>query len=71
MPNTIRNVIRFTGDTERIKQVLESVKADDHGIGSIDFNKILKKLLSRMTNNICLAYLTRTVNQKNLLRIGF
>lgn len=41
MPNTIRNVIRFTGDTERIKQVLESVKADEHGMGSIDFNKIL------------------------------
>ncbi len=41
MPNNIRNYIRLIGDKERIDALLEHIKRDEYGIGTIDFNKII------------------------------
>ena len=41
MPNHVANHIKFTGEPQRIKEVLEAIKNDEIGIGSIDFNKII------------------------------
>ncbi len=41
MPNHVANHIKFIGEPERIKEVLEAIKNDEIGIGSIDFNKII------------------------------
>ena len=41
MPNHIINTIRLTGDREKISELLESVKDNRFGIGSLDFNKVI------------------------------
>ncbi len=41
MPNYVQNNITFSGDDAEIKKMLESIKADEIGFGSIDFNKII------------------------------
>lgn len=43
MPNHITNIITFSEETlpDRIREILEAIKNDDVGIGSIDFNKII------------------------------
>ena len=41
MPNHIINTIRLTGDREKISELLESVKDNKFGIGSLDFNKVI------------------------------
>ncbi len=41
MPNHIINTIRLTGDQEKISELLESVKDNRFGIGSLDFNKVI------------------------------
>lgn len=41
MPNHVTNIIRLSGDGEKIAQMLEEIKYDDIGLGSIDFNKII------------------------------
>ena len=41
MPNHVTNRISFRGDPEAIHRMLEAVKNDEEGYGSIDFNKIL------------------------------
>lgn len=41
MPNHVENHIEFSGDTRQIKAMLESIKNDEYGIGTIDFNKII------------------------------
>ena len=41
MPNHVENHIEFSGDTRQIKTMLESIKNDEYGIGTIDFNKII------------------------------
>ena len=41
MPNHIINTIRLTGDREKINELLESVKDNRFGIGSLDFNKVI------------------------------
>ena len=41
MPNHIINIIRLTGDREKISELLESVKDNRIGIGSLDFNKVI------------------------------
>ena len=40
MPNHVENHIEFSGDARQIKAMLESIKNDEYGIGTIDFNKI-------------------------------
>ena len=41
MPNYVRNRVFFEGSPGEIRQMLESVRADGLGLGSIDFQKIL------------------------------
>ena len=41
MPNRVENRIEFSGDARQIKAMLESIKNDEYGIGTIDFNKII------------------------------
>lgn len=41
MPNHIINTIRLKGDREKISELLESVKDNRFGIGSLDFNKVI------------------------------
>ena len=41
MPNNITNTIEFNGEQKQIEQMLEEIKYDEVGIGSIDFNKII------------------------------
>ncbi|MBP0972772.1 MAG: hypothetical protein J5851_02565 [Oscillospiraceae bacterium] len=41
MPNHVQNRITLDGDSERIAALLETIKNDKHGIGSIDFQKII------------------------------
>lgn len=41
MPNHIINTIRLTGDREKISELLESVKDNRFGIGSLNFNKVI------------------------------
>ena len=41
MPNHIENYIYLKGDQQKINQVLEDIKSDEYGIGTIDFNKVI------------------------------
>ena len=41
MPNHVMNKLQFKGDQKRIDEILEKIKVDDIGIGTIDFNKII------------------------------
>lgn len=41
MPNHVTNILRVTGDTLQKQYLFESIKNEEIGIGSIDFNKIL------------------------------
>lgn len=41
MPNHIVNHISLQGDPKKIRSMLETIKSDEHGIGSVDFNKIV------------------------------
>ncbi|MDR0851744.1 MAG: hypothetical protein LBN36_04565 [Clostridiales Family XIII bacterium] len=41
MPNHITNEIRIEADPKRIHAILESIKNDLYGFGTIDFNKII------------------------------
>lgn len=40
MPNHVQNVVRLQGDEKRVKEILETVKNDQYGLGSVDFEKI-------------------------------
>lgn len=41
MANFVTNIITFKGDESKIKELLERVKNDNVGIGSIDFEKVI------------------------------
>ena len=41
MPNHVTNNIYLKGDSDRIRELLEAIKNDEYGTGSIDFNKII------------------------------
>lgn len=41
MPNHVANYITIKGDEQRIHEMLESIKNDEFGLGTVDFNKIL------------------------------
>lgn len=41
MPNYVKNDITLTGDANDIRQMLEEIKDNEFGFGSIDFNKII------------------------------
>lgn len=41
MPNHITNRIKFLGEPERIRAIMEAIKHDEMGLGSVDFNKVI------------------------------
>jgi len=41
MPNHVRNRLTIIAAPERVQEILERIKYDEHGIGRIDFNKII------------------------------
>ena len=41
MPNHITNILTFEGDSEQVYAMLDKIKSDELGLGSIDFNKII------------------------------
>ena len=41
MPNHVTNVLTLHGEPEQIRAMLEAIRYDDLGIGSVDFNKII------------------------------
>lgn len=41
MSNNVQNYISYTGDEGRIREMLETIKNDTFGLGTIDFNKII------------------------------
>ncbi|MDO4563879.1 MAG: hypothetical protein Q4C12_08640, partial [Clostridia bacterium] len=41
MPNHVENYISLKGDERQITAMLEAIKSDEYGIGTIDFNKII------------------------------
>lgn len=41
MPNHVMNNISLQGDEYKIKEMLEAIKSDKFGLGTIDFNKII------------------------------
>ena len=40
MPNHVMNVVTFNGSKKKVQEILEEIKDDEIGCGSIDFNKI-------------------------------
>lgn len=40
MPNHVTNLLTISGDAQQIQALMESIKSDEHGIGTIDFEKI-------------------------------
>ena len=45
MPNHITNILTIYGTDEQVDKVLEFIKNDELGVGTIDFNKITPCLL--------------------------
>lgn len=41
MPNHVENIITLKGDEKKIREMLEAIKNDDYGLGTVDFNKII------------------------------
>lgn len=41
MPNHVENIITLKGDEKKIREMLEAIKNDDFGLGTLDFNKII------------------------------
>ena len=40
MPNYVTNIVTFTGNQDEINDLLDHIKNDEVGVGTIDFNKI-------------------------------
>ncbi|GHU80732.1 hypothetical protein FACS1894191_6640 [Clostridia bacterium] len=43
MPNHVKNIVTFQCDEDKRREILEKIKDDALGIGSIDFNKIIPR----------------------------
>ncbi|MHB8963329.1 MAG: DUF1281 family ferredoxin-like fold protein [Saccharofermentanales bacterium] len=41
MPNHVKNIVTFGCDDEELQKILEHIKNDEQGVGSIDFEKII------------------------------
>lgn len=41
MPNHVENIIALKCDERKIREMLEAIKNDDYGLGTVDFNKII------------------------------
>ena len=51
MPNHVKNQISFKGDPEEIRKLLEWVKNDEFGLGTIDFDKIIPTMPPTITGS--------------------
>ena len=52
MPNHVMNVLEFSGDAGKIREMREKIKNDKFGLGTIDFEKIIPILRSRISGLI-------------------
>lgn len=41
MPNHVKNIITLKGSEKQIREMLETIKNDDYGLGTVDFNKVI------------------------------
>jgi len=41
MPNHIKNILKFNCTPEKRAQIFEQIQNDEHGSGTLDFNKII------------------------------
>lgn len=41
MPNHVTNRIKITGDPDTVKHILNKIKSDEFGVGTVDFEKII------------------------------
>lgn len=41
MPNHVQNIVALKGDELKIREMLETIKNDDYGLGTVDFNKVI------------------------------
>lgn len=41
MPNHVENIITLSGNEQEIRRMLEHIKSDELGVGTVDFNKII------------------------------
>ena len=41
MPNHVTNIIKLNGDRKQISEFLKQIQNDEHGLGTIDFEKII------------------------------
>lgn len=41
MPNHVTNILRVSGDPDKVRAMFEAIKSDEIGLGSIDFNKVI------------------------------
>lgn len=41
MPNHVTNILRVSGNPEKVSAMFEAIKNDEIGLGSIDFNKVI------------------------------
>lgn len=41
MPNHITNILTIQVDEDKVRDILESIKSDEYGLGSVDFNKLI------------------------------
>lgn len=43
MPNYVQNRLEFFGNPQQIQDILERIKSEKYGIGTMDFNKIIPR----------------------------
>lgn len=41
IPNNVINIVEFHGDAQQLETMLNAIKNDEYGFGSVDFNKII------------------------------
>ncbi|MDD4546143.1 MAG: hypothetical protein PHR24_02455, partial [Oscillospiraceae bacterium] len=41
MPNHITNILNIQADEDKVRDILENIKSDEYGLGSVDFNKLI------------------------------
>ena len=46
MPNHIKNFLTIKAEGERLAEILESIKDDEKGVGTIDFRKVTSDSIS-------------------------
>ena len=70
MPNHITTRIKITGDPEAVKRVLNKIKKDEFGMGTIDFEKIIPMPKNIFKGNLwfCQYHLTHFIRTRIMQR---